>query len=332
MNPYEDFCSDFDFEIDRVIAEINSRKARKIVIQLPEGLLRCYTYIVNSLMEKLSGQIEDIFISGNPGFGGCLVDELTYRDVNADLLIHFGHLEYPGFKTSVNAVFVPVEFKGRRNEHLREIVNVLSKICEKSEKLCVAASYQHLLLARDICNKVGCCIRVGAILGCMPLIDANCSSYMVIAGGEFHCLAQLLHVLSSGINAAVLCYDPFRGIVVDSSDKARRMLAVRMWKVEEARYARRWLIVDGFYGQSRNHIVKILSREIVKRGGTAHIVKALYIDEKLLRNLGVDNYDVAVISSCPRIAVDDFAHFEKPVLTVREALYVLGLVESYGLL
>jgi len=58
----------YDFEFDRVIAEINERRAKKVLIQLPDGL-RPYAFQLAEKIQKIN-QVNIIF-SGDSCYGAC---------------------------------------------------------------------------------------------------------------------------------------------------------------------------------------------------------------------------------------------------------------------
>ncbi|MBU2617979.1 MAG: diphthamide synthesis protein, partial [Euryarchaeota archaeon] len=113
--------SNFEFELDRVIAIIEERGAKKIGLQFPEGLRRSALQMAKKIEER-TGAI--VLISGNPCHGACDVDEFLRTRV--DVLFHFGHAEMEPMDKVVfievrsNADVIPVleqaikMLKGRR--------------------------------------------------------------------------------------------------------------------------------------------------------------------------------------------------------------------------
>jgi 2-(3-amino-3-carboxypropyl)histidine synthase len=78
---------DYDFELKKVIEEINKSKAKKVCIQLPDGLKPFAAKITNELKSKTDAEI---FIWASSNYGAC--DTPFYLDkYNFDLLINFGH-------------------------------------------------------------------------------------------------------------------------------------------------------------------------------------------------------------------------------------------------
>jgi len=79
---------DFDLELDRAAEMINSEKARKVCIQLPDGLKPRAKEIVDHLESKTKARV---FIWAGSCFGACDTPNLP-RDFN--LVLQWGHSEW----------------------------------------------------------------------------------------------------------------------------------------------------------------------------------------------------------------------------------------------
>lgn len=320
------FCESFNFEVEKIVDVIRSRDLKRIYIQLPEGLQQCAKFIVDRIRMLLDGNVE-IFISANPSYGSCLVDEYGARAVDAQLIVHFGHTPYPHHKYSVDVLFIPVEYVEVDRSRILEAVKSL---CHRDgDKLCLATTPQHISLARSVCSAIeecGCVFR-GIIMGCLPVSSEDCSMLVVIGGGRFHCIAQALSEYrrnSTTISPKILCLDPYSYSLWDPSREVEKIVRIRMWKVFQAINSKRWLIVDGFYGQSREDLLAQLTGLLRAGGKEYYVVKVLKLDREVLANIDVgNNFDAIVVASCPYLAFD-FSDFEKPILTIGEALMILS--------
>jgi len=301
------FCSDYDFEIERIVSEIRRVNARRILIQLPEGFQRCFPQIA----EEISSRVRDaiLYLTLNPSYGACLVDENAAREVGAELIIHFGHIPYPTYRPSIPTLFIPVEY-------VRIDYSWLERALSRYSNSTVYTTAQHLRTVSRLCRDLNM-VFGGVVLGCWmrkPLTER----IVIVSGGLTQCLAaQLMNP-----RIETVCIDPYshRIEVIDS----RRVLGARLWKVSKAFDARTLLVIDGMYGQSRPEIVRRIIGEAQRVGTKVWVAKVLRLDESVLRNLELESYDAIVVASCPRIAVDDLAHLETPVLTPGEALAALA--------
>lgn len=83
---------DYDLELDRVMLEIQKRKAKKILIQMGEGLKPRAIEIQEHIQNKLRDNSPEIFFWLNSCYGKCDIPEmLNNKDNKIDLLIQFGH-------------------------------------------------------------------------------------------------------------------------------------------------------------------------------------------------------------------------------------------------
>jgi len=318
-----DFCKDFNFDIDKIVKVLREKKVRRILIQLPEGFYRCYNYIAKSIRD-LAGEI-DIILSLNPSHGPCLVDEYAAKEVGAELIIHFGHTEYPLYRPSITTLFVPVEYVSTNLEKIEEMIK---DICSKNKKICITTTAQHVSLVRKLNYKDCDIVFKGTSLGCIPIDVSDCTILVVIAGGMFNCISQYLTVRSRNSIIDVVCIDPYTYRLWSPVKEADRIMRIRFWKIAKASEGRRWLIVTGFYGQSREDLAYALLERLRNRGLYVDVAKVLKLDRNIITNIGND-YDVIVVVSCPYLAFD-FYDVDIPVITPGEALMIIdGVKDRY---
>ncbi|MDY7082264.1 MAG: diphthamide synthesis protein, partial [Halobacteria archaeon] len=77
--------SSFDFEIDRILDEIEERGCEKVALQFPQGLKRRATSVVEELRQHAPDT--QFYISGEPCYGACDLDEWLLK--RTDVLVHF---------------------------------------------------------------------------------------------------------------------------------------------------------------------------------------------------------------------------------------------------
>lgn len=77
----------YDLELDRVEKVIRREKARKILIQLPDGLKMKAAEIVDELEKRLRNV--EFYVWFGSCFGACDVPDVNENEV--DLIIQFGH-------------------------------------------------------------------------------------------------------------------------------------------------------------------------------------------------------------------------------------------------
>lgn len=80
---------EYDLELERAAAEIQKQKAKKVLIQLPDGLKPYATQIVEELSGKIKNKAE-ILIWLDSCYGACDVP-LEAERIGVDMIIQFGH-------------------------------------------------------------------------------------------------------------------------------------------------------------------------------------------------------------------------------------------------
>jgi 2-(3-amino-3-carboxypropyl)histidine synthase len=316
------FCHYYDFEIETIVKFIREIKAKKILLQLPEGLQICASEIIQ-LLRNAFGDLE-VILSQNPSFGSCLVDEYGAIESGADAIIHIGHIEYKYYKPKTPTLFIRGAYRGIDKD---KITMLLSQVCKEQQNkvtICIGTTAQHMAEIDSFVKELRNCriVYKGIILGCIPINPSNCDNTIIIAGGKFHCVTQALYNLSLGKHISTLCIDPYTNDLWNPEKDVEKILHVRLWKVREAFEARKWLIINGFYGQHRPYLINALIERLRSLGKEYVVVKALGITRDLLDNIGAESFDVIVITACPHVAfeLDDYI---KPVITAGEAMMAL---------
>jgi len=77
----------FDFEEERIRQEICKLDAKRVLLQLPEGLKPDGPRLA-SIVEK-TGALP--IISGDPCYGACDIATAEAESLGVDLILHFGH-------------------------------------------------------------------------------------------------------------------------------------------------------------------------------------------------------------------------------------------------
>ena len=78
----------YNFEIPKTIWRIRSLDAKRVALQLPEGLA-LYATTLADIIGKHTGA--DCVIMADVTYGACCVDDFSARALGCDLLIHYGH-------------------------------------------------------------------------------------------------------------------------------------------------------------------------------------------------------------------------------------------------
>lgn len=319
----------YDFKEELIAEEIKKRNAKKVLLQFPEGLRIFSTQVVQKL-QSLLPDVEFI-ISSDPNWGACDIAEDEAKLINADLIVHFGHTPYTWYYPKFPTLFIPVESKlDVTEEQINEAINFAKKYEAKSVGL--TATVQHVKLLPKLAEKMSKHFEVkigkpsstfmfdGQILGCdyKAATSVDADVYINISGGIFHALGVGLSTSKPIINI-----DPYSQKVEDLTREVYKTIKVRYAKIMEAIDKKNWGIIQGaMVGQNRPLMVKYFEKKLKEKGYSIFIFLSRVLTKETLRNLN-PSIEVFLVTSCPRLPIDDLYDFEKPVLTPGEAKMII---------
>ncbi len=81
---------EYDFELNKLVNKIKKLKAKRVLIQLPDGLKNRSVEILDYLSNNTNARID---VWGGSCFGACDLPIIP-KNIKYDLLIHFGHEEF----------------------------------------------------------------------------------------------------------------------------------------------------------------------------------------------------------------------------------------------
>jgi 2-(3-amino-3-carboxypropyl)histidine synthase len=319
----------FDFELEKAVKTVGERRAKRVLLQFPEGLKPFSTEVVDRLRSRLP-EVE-FLISGEPSFGACDVAEDEVKAVGADLILHFGHSPYTWYYPKFPTLFVEVRSTSPLREDLvSELIDVLVDYGARSVSL--TSTLQYVRQMGELASKLEDRFKVkvgrpsspymheGQVLGCDYRAVEEADVNVHLSSGLFHALGV---GLATGRPVVKVDLDNSR--VVDLTPEVNRVLKVRYGKILQAMDARTWVIVQGLkVGQNRPLMVRFLESSLRSKGFKTYVVTSKNLSVESLRNIDRSYVDAYVITSCPRLPTDDLYNFEKPVLTPGEAKMVIN--------
>jgi 2-(3-amino-3-carboxypropyl)histidine synthase len=83
---------EYDLELAKAVKEIKKQRAKRVLIQLPDGLKQYATQIQTELEGELKGKAE-FFIWLGSCYGACDIPIETEK-LGIDLIIQFGHSDW----------------------------------------------------------------------------------------------------------------------------------------------------------------------------------------------------------------------------------------------
>ena len=311
----------FDLNLEGAIELIKKSGARTVGVQVPEGLKRIASDLAGEIEEKTGC---DVIVSGDPCYGACDLDLELCRA--ADLVIHVGHSEMLYDDPILDKV---VYVEARMRADVREVVEGAADLLS-ARRVGVVTTVQHahkisefleVLMGRGIEGVVrpgGRTRYPGQVLGCNyeAARNADVDEYLFVGTGRFHPLGVALATGKRTVAA-----DPVTGKV--SVIDAAQMLKRRYGAIARAGDAERIaVIVSKKPGQRRMELARRMISLGEEHGKRMVLVYLDRMEPDALVNLGVD---AAVCTACPRIALDDQAKYNIPILTPPEFEILLGL-------
>ncbi|BGP21445.1 ribosomal protein S8 [Rhodotorula toruloides] len=124
--------SNYNFEIPKSVAQIRKNGAKRVALQMPEGLTM-YGCALVDIVERFA-ECECV-IMGDVTYGACCIDDYTARALGCDMMIHYGHsCLVPVDTTTIKTLYVFVEISVDR-PHLAATVRLNFPHCIHSRSL-----------------------------------------------------------------------------------------------------------------------------------------------------------------------------------------------------
>ncbi len=315
----------FDFEEERIRQEIVRLGAKRVLIQLPEGL-KPESPRLAKVVEK-AGALP--VVSADPCYGACDLAIDAAEALGVDLIVHYGHSKQVKYET-VPTVYV----EARAAVNVEEVVCKALPLMGKWRKIGLATTIQHVQVldeTREYLLRSGKTVAIGdsgrmgypgQVVGCdysnAKSIADEVEAFLFIGGGKFHALGVALATSKPTVAA-----DPFDNHVFQVNEEAEKIVKQRWASIEEAKSAKTFGVIVGLkLGQKRLDQALSVRSSLEKNQKSVVLFVAREITpEALMEFPSVDAY---VNTACPRISIDDAPRFKKPLLTVNEALVVAG--------
>ena len=309
---------EYDFELEKICRIINEKKYKRIMVQIPEGL-KTYIDDIRETVENETGAI--VILSGEPCYGACDIVEN-----NADFLVHFGHSIM--VKPSIPYFFAEC----RSNIDVLKVVEKSVKYLEKNVGVITTVQHVHKINEiKNILEKKGKNVFVGKggkrvkypgqVLGCdfssaLSIMD-KVDNYLYVGSGNFHPLG-----VSIATKKKVIVADPHANAIRELEKLKEKILRQRYAAIEKAKQGEKFgIVVGGKIGQKRIGLAEKVKGSLEKNNKKACLISLNEIKPEYLLYL---NYDCFVCTACPRIAIDDYLMYEKPMITPVEVEIMLG--------
>ncbi|XP_055529860.1 2-(3-amino-3-carboxypropyl)histidine synthase subunit 1 [Wyeomyia smithii] len=330
--------ANYNFEFHKTIWRIREMKAKRVALQLPEGLLM-FSLVISDIIERFTDA--DTIVMGDVTYGACCVDDYTAKALGAELLVHYGHSclipvdQTVGIK--VLYVFVDVKIDAL---HFIESVKVNFP---KERKLALVSTIQFVATLHAVAKELRDLhydvmipqfkpLSPGEVLGCTAPRITDERALIYLGDGRFHLEAAMI----SNPMLAAYKYDPYEKKFTKEYYDHAEMRKNRKQAIDVGRNAQKFGLILGTLGrQGSTKVMAHLQKRLKYHNRQAVIILLSEIFPSKLELF--KDVDAFVQVACPRLSIDWGTAFPKPLLTPYELSVALGdaqwkLDNDHGLL
>jgi 2-(3-amino-3-carboxypropyl)histidine synthase len=315
----------YDFEEERVKQEILKLQAKSVLIQIPEGL-KPEAPRIAKIIEKF-GALP--IVSADPCYGACDLATADAESLSVDLIIHYGHSKLLKYER-VPTIYI----EARSTINVDEAVNEALPLIKNWQKIGLTTTIQHVQTLdniRETLLRAGKTVVIGdagrlnysgQVIGCdysnAKSIAKDVEAFLFIGGGRFHALGVALSTSKPTVVA-----DPYEKRAYSVDKEAEKIIKQRWASIETAVKAKNFAVLVGLKpGQKRIEEALSVKRTLEEHGKAVYLFSVKEFTPEILMEF--PTVEAYVNTACPRISLDDASKFSKPVLTINEALVVIG--------
>ena len=309
-----------DFEFDRCVQAVLRSGAKTVGLQFPAGLKTRAVEIAQRLHDETD---IPVILSADPSFGACDVKQMP-----VDLIVHLGHAPMPDLHYK-NVFFYDNPLPPPEN--LVFLEKALPLPGQRVGLLTTTQFRGWIPKIRDFLQGKGYEVFVGKtggriayegqLLGCdysvARAVEKDVDCFLYVGSGDFHPLAVALLTPKP-----VVVADFERGTARMLDDERDRTIRQRHGAIASAQPAKTFgIIVSSKPGQHRLELAKYLQSLAEKHCRTGQIFIMDLVNQDALDGYRIDAW---VNTACPRVAIEDYLTFKRPILTPQEFEIVLG--------
>ncbi|CAI1492310.1 2-(3-amino-3-carboxypropyl)histidine synthase [Thermococcus nautili] len=311
-----------------ILKELRKLGARCVLIQSPEGLRRETEELARFLEENGLA----VILHGEINYGACDPADSDAKRLGCDALIHLGH-SYMRLNLEVPTIFVPAFAKVELVPALEKNIEEIRKLGRRIALVTTAQHVHRLDEAREFLEENGFEVLIGKgdsrvswpgqVLGCnFSSAKVEADGVLFIGAGYFHPLGVAL-----AVKKPTLAINPYSGDALWMDKEAERLVRKRWAQIAKAMDAKSFgVVVSTKKGQLRLAEARWVVELLREHGREARLIAMDHISYSKLEGFPFDAY---VVVACPRVPIDDYENWRKPVLTPREVELLLGLREDY---
>ncbi|XP_069801474.1 2-(3-amino-3-carboxypropyl)histidine synthase subunit 1 [Dendropsophus ebraccatus] len=318
----------YNFEIPKTIWRIQQVAAKRVALQMPEGLLM-FACTIADIIERFTSA--ETVVMGDVTYGACCVDDYTARALGADFLVHYGHsclipidathgmrmlYVFVDIKIDVSHFVDTIRFNFAHGTSLAFVstIQFVSALQAAAQEL--RPEYKVLI---PQCKP----LSPGEILGCTsPRLESSVDAVVYLGDGRFH----LESVMIANPDTKAFRYDPYNKVFSREYYDHSTMQRNRGDAISSASGAKTWGLILGTLGrQGSPKILEHLESRLQALG--CRYVRLL-LSEIFPNKLKLfPEVEAWIQVACPRLSIDWGTAFPKPLLTPYEACVALKEAE-----
>ncbi len=310
-------------ELNGVVEQLKELKAEKVFVQFPEGLKNEKIQNIAKALEK-EGITPILCIEST--FGACDVRDAEAKRLQCDTILHVGHISF-GVESDIPVVYweyfldsnpIPIlekEFDKLNGYEKIGLVGSLQymnkmpeikKYLERKGKEVFIAEVEGVKYAGQI---LGCRLKAG------KTIEDKVDAFLCVSAAIFYMQGLFLNV-----NKPVLSLDLEKKKIYDTVEVKKRLLKIMAWNENAFKEARKVGILTSWKkGQLYiPYSLKNILEEKLKK--EVYIIAGDEITPEKIMGLKLD---ALISTACPRVATDDVAMYDIPIIGVNQVVKFL---------
>lgn len=318
--------SNYNFEVHKTIWRIKQLKAKRVALQMPEGLLM-FAISICDIIETFTEA--DTVILGDVTYGACCVDDFSAEALGVELLVHYGHSclipidQTKGMK--ILYIFVDIKID------TLHFIETLKANFSPETKFGFVSTIQFLTTLHNAASELrqsGYSVTIpqskplspGEILGCTAPIIANVDALIYLGDGRFHLEAAMI----SNPKLKAYRYDPYEKKFTEEFYDHTVMRETRHAAIAKSKDVSRFGLILGTLGhQGSPKVMENLLEKLSKHGKEVALILLSEIFPSKLK-LMEQSVDAWIQIGCPRLSIDWGSAFSRPLLSPYESAVALG--------
>ncbi|XP_069767884.1 2-(3-amino-3-carboxypropyl)histidine synthase subunit 1 isoform X3 [Narcine bancroftii] len=347
----------YNFEIYKTVWRIKQAEAKRVALQMPEGL-QMFACAIADIIERTPLPLmalscfdvralrmrpnashhgthrftgADTLIMGDVTYGACCVDDFTARALGADFMVHYGHscLVPIDATAGIKMLYVFVDIKIDSTHFVDSVRfnfprgSALGLVSTIQFVATLQSTSQELRSEFDIYIPQCKPLSPGEILGCTsPCIEKSLDAIIYLGDGRFH----LESIMIANPGTPTYRYDPYSKVLSREYYNHGAMQEIRKEAIAVAGKAKMWGLILGTLGrQGSPKIMEHLETQLqaLNVPYISVLLSEIFPDKLRL----FQEVEAWVQVACPRLSIDWGTAFSKPLLTPFEATVALKKVE-----